>query len=799
MSQTIFSTIDPTISGTTLATTLNDFKDALMSGCSGTSRPTETDIGGSWVDMTNDPTSWSFKIWTGTTDVEIFQINLTTGLASVSLATDSFQVKKISADAVGAVMELVKRRIATNGQVLDGDVVGEIRVVGRTDSSGNPVVAKIIWNATDDQTSSAYGGELSFWSTPDGSATLTEHMKFVGGEVETIVPHKLNSQILVGQNVATTATIAQLSATKVVVEMTGSTATDIQGINISHDSKVVTIHNRSTAYVTIKHQDTGAAATERIILPSAADYSLKPESSMTLFYCTTDSRWKALSTADRVAGATSETLYILNKSWTAPVGVSSVKVHSYRGIVGVSKEKTGMVDVFGNAYSWGLNTNGQIGDASIVAKSSPVAVLGGLAFNKIYGTTVSATVMNSYGIAANGSVYSWGVNGNGQLGVGTVAAKSSPVAILGGIKFMDIYPRDTSVLGISSDNSAYAWGVNTNGQLGVGNVVPRSSPVAVLGGLSFSTMSFISGSAANGSVVAVTTGGLAYSWGNNVNGQLGDGTVAAKSSPVAVLGGLQIKQIVGGAVSSRYSFTALDNSGNAYSWGDNSSGQLGHGDVVAKSSPVAVIGGLTFERLIKCPKSESIFGIVSGGSLYAWGDNTQGALGIGSTSAASSPVAVLGGLEFKDVKTFRSMSIGLTNDGTAYAWGINANGQLGLGDIVSRSSPVAVLGGFKFADIFFADSANDVYSVFGIATNGGLYAWGNNTNGTLGVGDVAPRSSPVAVLGGFAPDGREFITSLDIPVTAGNSYTISLGDGLAFFGNSPIGKNVYKVELEYFT
>src|SRR5690606_19403934 len=107
-----------------------------------------------------------------------------------------------------------------------------------------------------------------------------------------IVPHKLNAQQLVSQNVATTATIAQLDASKSVVEMTGSTATDIQGVNSGQDSKVLTIHNRSSAVVTLKHQDENATEADRLSLPDEEDYAIPPEGSTTLIYSTADSRWK---------------------------------------------------------------------------------------------------------------------------------------------------------------------------------------------------------------------------------------------------------------------------------------------------------------------------------------------------------------------------------------------------------------------------------------------------------------------------------------------------------------------------
>ncbi len=798
MSQVIFDSIDPSSSGTELATILNDFKNAIVSGCSGTSRPTELGIGGSWVDMTNDPNSWSFKIWTGTDDVEIFTIDLVSGVASVALAVDSFIVKKISADTAGAIIEMVKRRIATSGQVLSGDVVGEIRAVGRTDAAGNPVVAKIIWTATDDQTAAAFGGTLSFHSTPDGTATLTEHMRFINGLVETIVPHKKNSEVLASQDVATAATIAQLSAEKALVEMTGSTVTDIQGVNSAGSSQVVSIHNRSTAIVTLKHLSGSAAAADRISLPNDTDYAIGPDATATLYYCTTDTYWKLLSTSEKISGYTIDTIQSVSKAWVAPATVSKIKVFAYREQKGARKAKVGMLDVYGNAYAWGNNINGQLGVGDVAPRSSPVAVLGGLQFERVWGVTNLANLSSSYGLRTDGAAYAWGINTNGQLGVAAdVVPRSSPVAVLGGLKYCELIPRESSVFGIVPNRLAYSWGLNTNGQLGIGSVLPVSTPTAVLRGIAFSKIVPISGAAGAMAVVGLDSAGTAYGWGINTNGNLGVGDVAPRSSPVAVLGGLSFACVTGGANSSRYFFVGLNNSGAAYAWGSNSVSQLGVGDQTPRSSPVAVLGGLTFKTLHVDQKAETVYGLTTAGALYAWGSNTKGQIGDGTIVDKSSPVAVLGGLTFKKIIPYKESILALTADGTAYAWGNNANGQLGVGDVTARSSPVAVLGSLKFFDLTFGDGITDQYSVFGMSPNGNMYAWGINTNGSLGIGDVTARSSPVAVLGVFAPDMSEPVTCVDLTVTPGASYTVTTGP-VSNFGNlAQLGRDIYKVEIEY--
>jgi len=108
-----------------------------------------------------------------------------------------------------------------------------------------------------------------------------------------------------GQNIATAATIAALSSTKSFVKLTGATVTDIQGVTAGLDGQYLTIHNASTAIVTLKHEDAGAIAADRLTLPGAVDITLNPQESADLIYSLTDTRWKVKSSPGG-GGASSE-------------------------------------------------------------------------------------------------------------------------------------------------------------------------------------------------------------------------------------------------------------------------------------------------------------------------------------------------------------------------------------------------------------------------------------------------------------------------------------------------------------
>lgn len=177
MSQTIFNDIVPsTTSGNQLATYLNDFKDAVVSGFSGTSRPANLQAKGYWIDTTSDPI-WSFKIWDGSNDIVAFTIDTTNNVASPVGATDLFQIAKISADTASPVLELLKERIINNGQVLSGDYVGTVQFKGNADDLSVPITVRVRGIATNNYTATTSGTDLVFEATALGTTTLAEVMR----------------------------------------------------------------------------------------------------------------------------------------------------------------------------------------------------------------------------------------------------------------------------------------------------------------------------------------------------------------------------------------------------------------------------------------------------------------------------------------------------------------------------------------------------------------------------------------------------------------------------------------------
>lgn len=183
MAQVIFSSINPaTTSGNQLAQILNDFKDAVVSGFSGTSRPSELQEGGYWVDTTNDPIL-ELKFYDGNTDITLFEIDKNTGRAAVLETSAQFEINKSSDDAVGPILKFSKERATGDQSTESGDLIGDLEFYGKRDDGQEVLQAKVEVSATEDTTSIAHGSSMIFSTKSNGSTAFTELLSLIGNEV----------------------------------------------------------------------------------------------------------------------------------------------------------------------------------------------------------------------------------------------------------------------------------------------------------------------------------------------------------------------------------------------------------------------------------------------------------------------------------------------------------------------------------------------------------------------------------------------------------------------------------------
>ena len=330
--------------------------------------------------------------------------------------------------------------------------------------------------------------------------------------------------------------------------------------------------------------------------------------------------------------------------------------------------------VTGNAYCWGFNDFGQLGDGSTTGSLTPVLVSGGTRFSSI-----STRGGHTCGVTPVGDVYCWGENFRGQLGDGTTINRLTPVLVSGGLSFASVSTAFSETCGITTGGDAYCWGENFFGQLGDGTTINRLTPVPVAGGLTFASLS------TDAHTCGVTAAGDAYCWGDNRGGGLGDGTTTNKLTPVRVAGGLSFASLNTGP----WHTCGVTAAGDAYCWGANRDGQLGDGTTNRSLTPVLVSGGLSFASV--SPGSSITCGVTTAGDAYCWGENSSGKLGDGTRTDRHTPVPVAGGLSFASVSTAAEHTCAVTTAGVVYCWGSNGDGQLGDGSTTDRLTPVRVV------------------------------------------------------------------------------------------------------------
>ena len=336
-------------------------------------------------------------------------------------------------------------------------------------------------------------------------------------------------------------------------------------------------------------------------------------------------------------------------------------------------------------YCWGNNNYGQFGNGTTNWGSDPTlsATAGPLGDKNLVDISMGNTF--SCGIASNYNAYCWGQNNYGGLGDGSTSNTSTPVPVvasgaLAGKTVRSIASGMQHACAIASDNRAYCWGSGSQGALGNNSTADSSVPVAV------NTSGVLSGK----TILALSSGGIshtcaiasdyrAYCWGTNDFRALGNNSTTSSSVPTAVyssgvLAGKSILSISSGD----YHTCALASDNQVYCWGRGNYGQLGNNSTADSAVPVAVnTSGVLAGKTIVAVGSGYYHtcALASDAQVYCWGWNTNGQLGNGSTTQANVPVAVTtsGVLSGKKIL---AMSRGgthhtcvLASDNNTYCWG----------------------------------------------------------------------------------------------------------------------------------
>lgn len=384
-------------------------------------------------------------------------------------------------------------------------------------------------------------------------------------------------------------------------------------------------------------------------------------------------------------------------------------------------------------------------------------------------------------------------------------------------------------LALKSDGTVWAWGNNDCGQLGNGTTVNSVVPVKVK-----DLSNIIAIAAGYDHCLALSRNGTVWAWGGNSRGQLGNGLFEDYGStvPVQVLGPGGDGYLSGvKAIAAGYQYSmALMDDGTVWAWGDNASGSLGIGKdywdyglsspgdgSAVEAFPVRVVGPggegyLTGVAAIALSAhSRSSFVRLNDGSVWAWGSNGFGALGIGKDMGDYEdepyevcPVRVLGpgGAGYlsgvKSIAPGRAHVLALLNDGSVLAWGQNWLGQLGNGDEVGDSPvPIYVKGPGGEGNLTDVAAIVSGYSfALALKNDGTVWAWGDNWYGQLGNGEYDRGYFPAQVKGA---DGVGFLTGVKL-ISAGSYHSLAVkNDGTLWAwgsnGYGQLGTGSYDNEL----
>ncbi len=340
----------------------------------------------------------------------------------------------------------------------------------------------------------------------------------------------------------------------------------------------------------------------------------------------------------------------------------------------------------GGLRAWGSDESGQLGDGTTTNSDVPVKV------KLPPGTRITsarAGCDHALALTRQGKVLAWGSNKHGQLGDGTTTSSDTPVRVMlpPGTKVKAIRAGCRVSLVLTSHGRVLAWGDNIEGQLGDGTTTSSDIPVRV--SLPHGTKATaISLGEAHGLVL--TSKHKVLAWGFNDNGQLGDGTTTNSDTPVRVRlpHGVKVTAIAAGGVHS----LARTGKGKVLAWGDGFEGQLGNGTTTSSDIPVRV----------RLPKRTRVRGLFAGcfhslalttkGKLLAWGDNRDGQLGDGTVRDRLRPVRTRlpHGAKVTTISAACFHSLARTAKGHVLAWGINSRGELGDGSTANSPLPVRV-------------------------------------------------------------------------------------------------------------
>lgn len=372
--------------------------------------------------------------------------------------------------------------------------------------------------------------------------------------------------------------------------------------------------------------------------------------------------------------------YTVGTPNNATVAIADASADFYTGYISAGNNHTVVLKFDGSVWAAGLNASGQLGDNSL---TEHILLAGVNNLGSGSGVvTVRCGGSHSLALMSDGTVSAWGENGSGQIGNNSLTDQKVPLAVSGLNNVTAIAGGGGHSLALIADGTLKAWGENADGQIGINNTIDQKVPVVVTG------VNSVTRIAAGGNhSLALLINGTVQAWGDNSNGQLGDNSLTDRRTAVPVQGLTSVADIKGGGLHS----LALLSDGTVRAWGDNLNGQLGDGTTTDRLTPVPVTisagVNLSGVKAIAAGANHSL-ALLNDGTVYAWGDNTKGQLGDGTSGTDRSRAVPVSGLtDVMAIAAGSLHSLALKADGSVWIWGYT---NYGLASVAANYSMVPV-------------------------------------------------------------------------------------------------------------
>ena len=351
-------------------------------------------------------------------------------------------------------------------------------------------------------------------------------------------------------------------------------------------------------------------------------------------------------------------------------GVGCADVVMVGGGVGTSCAVT----TVGTLYCWGAGQYGELGDGSTpMTRPTPMRAGDGATW-----TAVDVGGEHACGMKTDGSLWCWGRNHHGQLGVGDDTARAVPTRVGTGTSWIEVHTGGDHTCALDDAGDLWCWGQNHVGQLGIGDSSDRNVPQRIAG---HTWVDFDTGF---NHTCGVTAGGELQCWGGNTLGELGTGSTTDANAPVSA--GTDTDWAVVGA-GDRMT-CAIKTDRTLWCWGSNDEGQLADGTYdgsvdVPHPDPAQVGDGTDWEHV--AAGDNNVCGLRLGGALWCWGDNDNGESGIGSGDSRVTTPTRVGALDgWSGIEGGEDFACAILG-GELYCWGSAAD--LGLGEPADRNVP----------------------------------------------------------------------------------------------------------------